>query len=109
MATYTSVYVYKKEGNLVEYFKGKTMIPNGNKPSGYMLKERNIQLNAHVRYENKVDEWGRKANGIRTFCRIECPINPLPIKGEFEIPSLSALDAFLRNNGWSRCCHLSVK
>lgn len=38
----------------------------------------------------------------RIFCRINCPINPLPVKGEFEIPSWSALKRFLVSQGWKQ-------
>ena len=33
---------------------------------------------------------------------IKCPINPLPVKGEFEYASFVTLVDFLNDNGWSR-------
>lgn len=38
----------------------------------------------------------------RIFCRINCPINPLPVKGEFEIPSWGVFKRFLESNGWKQ-------
>ena len=45
-------------------------------------------LKLFVRYE-----------GNKTFCKISCH-DPLPIKGEFEIPSLNGLKNLLIKNGW---------
>lgn len=50
---------------------------------------RDVQLLLLVRYENH-----------KTFCRIKCPINPLPVKGEFETPNLKAVIKFLEQDGW---------
>lgn len=36
----------------------------------------------------------------KTICRIKCPINPLPIKGEFETPSVGAVSHVLATMGW---------
>lgn len=36
------------------------------------------------------------------FVRINCPINPLPVKGEFEIPNWGALKRFLTSQGWKQ-------
>jgi hypothetical protein len=55
----------------------------------YYNQPRDIQLILLVRYENG-----------KTFCRIKCPINPLPIKGEFEAPNLKAVIKFLQQDGW---------
>lgn len=39
--------------------------------------------------------------GSKTYCRIKCPINPLPVKGWFETPSINVLKEFLSENGWN--------
>lgn len=54
-------------------------------------QERNVRLILMVRYD-----------GRRTFCKIKCPINPLPVTGEFEVPNLTVLRTFLYNNGWKQ-------
>lgn len=55
----------------------------------YYAREREIQLIALFRFE------GRKC-----LCKIKCPVNPLPIKGEFEVVSQAVLTDFLKANGW---------
>lgn len=35
------------------------------------------------------------------ICRIKCPINPLPIKGEFQCVSISEMTNLLTSLGWS--------
>ncbi|MBQ3017398.1 MAG: hypothetical protein IJD89_00480 [Clostridia bacterium] len=57
-------------------------------------KERDVRLILLVRYENDT---------LRTFCKIHCPINPLPVKGEFEVPNLGVICRYLVNNGWTMC------
>ena len=52
-------------------------------------KPRNIQLIFLVRYEND-----------KVVCKIKCPINPLPIKGEFTVASLNAIIKFLDKKKW---------
>lgn len=61
----------------------------------------NIQLIAMIRRDTiQVST----SNGFKQksvlYCKIRCPINPLPIKGEFELPSIDALMSFLKRNGW---------
>lgn len=94
MTKYTSVLIYTKKGNLMEYFEGKA----SNCPSKvhyerareYYAREREIQLIALFRYE-----------GTKCFCKIKCPINPLPTKGEFECVSIGVVDHWLKGDGWS--------
>lgn len=38
----------------------------------------------------------------RIFCKVHCPINPLPVKGEFEAPSVNAVEHFLNKMGWDK-------
>ena len=42
-----------------------------------------------------------REHGRRLMCRINCPISPLPVKGEFQAPSLKALRKFLIKAGWT--------
>lgn len=63
-------------------------------------EEREVRLVVLVRYDG---------HG-KTFCRIKCPINPLPVKGEFEVPSLRTLHTFLMMQGWveRECLHRNM-
>lgn len=93
---YDRVLVYTKQGNLLRYlYTGKVahMYRNANQEGikQYYEREREIQLIARIRWD---------ANG-NCFCSIKCPVNPLPVKGEFEIPTISALHSFLNANGWT--------
>lgn len=92
---YTMVYIYTKKGNLLPYITGKMMrtvhTPEESKRlCDYYAKEREIQLIALFRWKNG-----------KVFCKIKCPINPLPVKGEFEVPSTGVLADFLVKEGWS--------
>jgi hypothetical protein len=55
----------------------------------YYSKEKEISLYLLWRWEN--NKW---------VCKIECPINPLPVKGKFEAPSIPAVKRFLFEHGW---------
>lgn len=61
-------------------------------PDEYYTKKQDVRL---VVTERITDDG-------RIFVRINCPINPLPVKGEFEIPSWGALNTFLKAQGWKR-------
>ncbi|MCI6806314.1 MAG: hypothetical protein MR912_12140 [Prevotella sp.] len=47
-------------------------------------------------------EYDRVAGKNHIFCKVKCPINPLPVKGEFEVPSVNAIEHFLRDAGWTK-------
>ena len=64
--------------------------------------EQNIQLIAMIRQENiQVSTPRGFISRPAYYCKIRCPINPMPVKGEFELPSIDALMRFLKKNGWS--------
>lgn len=88
-SVYPVVYQFTKQDSLKQYAHGKNIYPN-NMGYSYYEKEREISLFLMVRY----------VDGNRCMCKIKCPINPLPIKGEFEAPSLGAVERFLSQNGW---------
>jgi len=52
-------------------------------------RETNIELVAMFRWENG-----------KCLCRIKCPVNPLPIKGEFEAVTATTVRSFLEELGW---------
>lgn len=103
---YDRVLVYTKRGNLLDFLnteKVSRTFSNANRDNlvKFYGEEREIQLIASIRWE---DFHVSTRNGIvqmpKCFCRIKCPVNPLPVKGEFELPSFDALRLFLKANGW---------
>lgn len=60
-------------------------------------KERPVSLILLVRYEKD-----HSTNHVHTICKIKCPINPLPIKGEFEASSLQSVIDSIIANGWEQ-------
>ena len=104
---YDRIIIFTKRGNMSEYFQTARVSGRYNKTLYDDAKarhdaEREIQLIACVRYE---DYPVSTPKGIiqmsKVFCRIKCPVNPLPVKGEFELPSLESLYSFLKANGWT--------
>lgn len=104
MSKYDVVYYFTKKGNLTQYMC-TDRVSNGiyggvisEAARADYAKERDISLIAMFRYESE------KANGRRIthcLCKIKCPINPLPVKGEFEAPGASEVVEYLINNGWT--------
>ena len=90
MSKYTLVQIYTKKGNLLPWYHSQYDRQTTMSHAEYYAKERDIQLIAMFRFE-----------GNRCFCKIKCPVNPLPVKGEFEVPSTGAISHFLNANGWS--------
>lgn len=96
MTNYQYAYIYSKKGNLEDYLKtDKTLARYNYAPSEpaqrYYTNPREIRLILLIRndYANR-----------KMYCRIKCPVNPLPVKGEFEVPSLASLRHFLEKDGW---------
>ena len=83
---YHKAFIFTKRDNLVKYFWCKPALPN----QEYYAREREIQLILLVRFENG-----------KCICRIKCPINPLPIKGEFQCVSTSEMFKLLTSMGWT--------
>ena len=84
--TYHQAIIFTKRDNLVKYLWGKPALSN----QEYYARERDVQLILLVRYEEG-----------KCICRIQCPSNPLPIKGEFEAPSIGAVSHTLQTMGWT--------
>ncbi len=85
------IVIFVKRTNLME-FQSRIQPDKIVAPMEYYDKKRDVRLVVTER----ITEDGR------VFCRIHCPINPLPVKGEFEIPSWGALKHFLIVNGWKQ-------
>ena len=98
--TYHTAIIYTKRDNLSEWFNvnGYQFMRDGNmeyseryqRMKEYYAKEREIQLILLVRHEEG-----------KCICRIKCPINPLPIKGEFQCVSTSEMTRLLASMGWT--------
>ena len=92
---YTCAIIFTKRTNLSAYCNNKVYNKCGSDARfdamcKYYARERDVQLILLTRYENG-----------KLMCRIKCPINPLPVKGEFEVPSYIVIERYLRNNGWT--------
>lgn len=92
MNEYHGALVFTKKGNLRPFYESKLM-----KASPWMLAEREIQCVVLYRLDN----------GNR-HCLIKCPINPLPVKGEFTAPSLNVVKRWFLDNGWTHKATIPV-
>ena len=90
---YHTVYRFTKRDSLEKWFLASRMKEGGPCDSqtsrDYYYKEREIQLMLLVRHEEG-----------KCICRIKCPINPLPIKGEFNATSAADVNRLLASLGW---------
>ena len=97
--TYDRAIIYTKRDNLSKWFdiNGYKYAQGANmeysdtyqRMRAVYATEMEIQLILLVRHENG-----------KTICRIKCPINPLPIKGEFQCVSTSEMTKLLASMGW---------
>lgn len=93
--TYGMAIIFTKRDNLLKWFSANdgfwALGTNAyQRARAVYAKEREIQLILLVRYEEG-----------KLICRIKCPINPLPIKGEFEAPTVGAVSHTLETMGWT--------
>ena len=91
---YSRALIFSKHTNLLPYFYAKYNGTDISAVSYDRLKarysvERDVELILLVRYD-----------GNKTICRIKCPINPMPVDGEFAPVSMHGVCAFLHQNGW---------
>lgn len=86
------VVTFIKRTDLTEFQRHTNVHPDLQAPNAYYTTKRDVRLVVTER----ITEDGR------IFCRINCPINPLPVKGEFEIPTWGALSRFLKSQGWKQ-------
>lgn len=94
--TYHTAIIYTKRDNLLKWLQANYEIfgSHGSDEKAKRIraeyaKEREIQLILLVRHEEG-----------KCICRIKCPINPLPIKGEFQCVSTSEMTRLLASMGW---------
>lgn len=86
---YALAYIFTKRENLLKWFNSQHYLLTTPELVAYYERERDVQLILLVRYENN-----------KCICRIKCPINPLPIKGEFEAINPMAVEHLLGTLGW---------
>lgn len=95
MSKYNNITIFTKVGSLVPYLEHAKHIKNVTETGRkYYEREREIQLVLATRWDSTT---GRK----RLMCKISCPVNPLPVKGEFEGASYNAICEFLMSQGWT--------
>ena len=94
--TYHTAIIYTKHTNLMPWlhsnypkFGTHGTTEQAQRIREYYSKDRDVQLILLVRHENG-----------KCICRIKCPINPLPIKGEFQCVSTSEMTKLLTSMGW---------
>lgn len=94
---YHTAIIYTKHTNLLPWLDGQYNIPRDSQVREYYSRNREVQLILLVRHEDI-----RIGGDIkhRCICRIKCPINPLPIKGEFECVSTGEMTKLLTSMGW---------
>lgn len=95
--TYHTAIIYTKHTNLMpwlqsNYTKFGTHGTTEQAPRIREMysKDRDVQLILLVRHEDG-----------KCICRIKCPINPLPIKGEFQCVSTGEMSKLLKSMGWA--------
>ena len=106
--TYHTAYIFTKHDNLSKWFNThrSCFIADGNleysfdfhQAEDFYAQERDVQLILLVRHETVQDAHGDTIT--KCYCKIKCPINPLPIKGEFEAVTAAAVNKLLKSLGW---------
>ena len=91
--TYHTAIIYTKRDNLSKWLNSRYSkfrdAQEAARIRAEYATEREIQLILLVRHEEG-----------KCICRIKCPINPLPIKGEFQCVSTSEMTKLLASMGW---------
>lgn len=91
---YQYALIFTKRDNLSKWFNANCskFIVDGNLEYSRRryAQERDVKLTLLVRYDNN-----------KCICRIKCPINPLPVRGEFNAVSEHEVRKFLTSLGWT--------
>ena len=95
--TYHTAIIYTKHTNLMPWLQSNytKFCTHGTTEQAQRIREmyskdRDVQLILLVRHEDG-----------KCICRIKCPINPLPIKGEFQCVSTGEMSKLLKSMGWT--------
>ena len=94
--TVDSIFTFVKTTNMTRWFKANVdryLNDNYERMEQQYAKERDVQLIVQACFKEH-----------KTFCRIKCPINPLPVVGWFEVPSINILKTHLEALGWKFMC-----
>lgn len=107
--TYDCVVVFHKMTTLTSYFAanehkliGHLDINDHNYEARYdriadrYTAEQDVRLLLLVRHE-----YNPETHKFKTICKINCPVNPLPVKDEFTAASVNAVKNFLLLDGWT--------
>lgn len=91
----SKIMVFEKTANLMQYYRrmldaGKISDMGDNPP--HYAKERKVTL---------VLALGTNKDG-KNVAKIKCPINPFPVRGEFEFISVHDIVNSLDSMGWKR-------
>lgn len=106
---YSRAFIFHKHTDLMPYFNAMKdtlgydpQLPSHQRTKARYEAKRDVQLIVLLRWEEVPNS---KTGGMtprqRCVCRIKCPINPLPVVGEFEIPSPYHICEFLKELGWT--------
>lgn len=97
---YQYAFIFTKRDNLSKWFNANCskFIVDGNleysrhfrEAERRYAQERDIKLILLVRYDNN-----------KCICRIKCPINPLPVRGEFNAVGTHEVVELLTSLGWT--------
>ena len=95
--TYHTAIIYTKHTNLMPWLQSRyeRFGTHGTTEQAQRIREMyskdlDVQLILLVRHEDG-----------KCICRIKCPINPLPIKGEFQCVSTGEMSKLLKSMGWT--------
>lgn len=95
--TYHTAIIYTKHTNLMPWLQSNytkfgthDTTEQAQRIREMYSKDREVQLILLVRHEDG-----------KCICRIKCPINPLPIKGEFQCVSTGEMSKLLKSMGWT--------
>ena len=95
--TYHTAIIYTKHTNLMPWLQSKyerfgthVTTEQAQRIRAAYEKDRDVQLILLVRHDDG-----------KCICRIKCPINPLPIKGEFQCVSTGEMSKLLKSMGWT--------
>ena len=90
----TDIYVFQKVTQLAPFYEARGS-------SAPMYAQGNTRVNLVLTF-------GLDDNGA-LVAKINCPVNPLPVKGEFYPAGKNAVLHFLRKNGWECVYRVSNK
>lgn len=86
---YNKAIIFYKQGNLLSWLQHQDNIQVNARTTEMYSRPKAIRLILLVRYDSK-----------GTHCKIKCPVNPLPLKGEFTVVNESLICKLLIDNGW---------